>query len=381
MEWDKHWARQIEFVYNGSRDFVNEVLVAGQIDQEAESLLSTHREKIRDLCLLQHRFSQSASEMLVAENLESRWLSISAPSRRTHLLEGIVRTCRMDGIEQQRLFANEVTVSNMERNGGITAFSARCASSGMVRDSGTELIVLAYVLTPERFRRKAAVQRRIGSMSIYMPAASKSKFGYHRAAPLRPRRRPTPPPPPLGPLDRWIMRQETRSNATLHAGFMELKEDEVLCTLEKIRVEGEDDDGVFKDPDTLKLVMTLKVPSDLMAFPVTLSRTSPPVTLATFWNDGEQDYAPYWARQPRSILMFRHDRAKMEQLQQVIRWAHAASIGTQVGAAQLGLATPRKRSYLMVCPPRPERNQLLEHVRREESPTPERRRWPVKSNT
>lgn len=51
MEWDKHWARQIEFVYNGSRDFVNEVLVAGQIDQDAESLLSTHRSKILESVL------------------------------------------------------------------------------------------------------------------------------------------------------------------------------------------------------------------------------------------------------------------------------------------------------------------------------------------
>lgn len=95
--------------------------------------------------------------MLVAENLESRWLSISAPSRRAHLLEGIVRTCRMDGIEQQRLFANEVTVSNMERNGGMVFLRVL---KDAVLDDSTSVPTTPKLLSNPRFEKLITTKRK-----------------------------------------------------------------------------------------------------------------------------------------------------------------------------------------------------------------------------
>ncbi|KII93290.1 hypothetical protein PLICRDRAFT_35484 [Plicaturopsis crispa FD-325 SS-3] len=54
---------------------------------------------------------------------------MSASGRRTHLLEGIVRTCSTAGVEFHRILADEVTVSNMENlkwRQGVSALAEGC---------------------------------------------------------------------------------------------------------------------------------------------------------------------------------------------------------------------------------------------------------------
>jgi hypothetical protein len=52
-------------------------------------------------------------------DFESKWLESNESVRQKHLLEGFVRTCTMtSGMENSRLYCEEMTLSNLQRGNG-----------------------------------------------------------------------------------------------------------------------------------------------------------------------------------------------------------------------------------------------------------------------
>jgi len=84
-----------------------------------EETLTNHRNRLRALYDIQNRLTLAAALSFERDNYESKWLQSSASYREKHLLEGMVRTCTMMyGMEDHRIYCNEITLPSLEKDGG-----------------------------------------------------------------------------------------------------------------------------------------------------------------------------------------------------------------------------------------------------------------------
>jgi hypothetical protein len=114
-KWNDQWEQRLKIL--ASVNLVQRSLP--MISASTEEILTGHRNRLRALCDIQNRLTIAAALSFGRDNHESKWLKSSASYRKKHLLEGMVRTCTMmHGMEDYRMYCNEITLPFLEEDGG-----------------------------------------------------------------------------------------------------------------------------------------------------------------------------------------------------------------------------------------------------------------------
>jgi hypothetical protein len=114
--WDKAWQHQIERF----SAFVYAVDVGQHLDSYPfeDGDIAVHRSGIRNLCSLQRNLTVLAYQRFTVDDLEDKWLTLGMLGRQDHLLQGMVRACRIPIQEDERLHCEEVTLPYLQKENG-----------------------------------------------------------------------------------------------------------------------------------------------------------------------------------------------------------------------------------------------------------------------
>jgi hypothetical protein len=87
-------------------------------EKDLQAFYSNHRDRVADLCIFQQDLTKEASASFAKKDLGKKWLEAGASTRRSHMLEGLVRACSIPGCEDSRLCCPELTLDGLEKGGG-----------------------------------------------------------------------------------------------------------------------------------------------------------------------------------------------------------------------------------------------------------------------
>jgi len=83
---------------------------------ESATMVATVEHK--QLCTLQKDLASLASEKCATEDFEDRWRACGAEKRQQHYFEAMVHICEIPDMEEQRLFAPEITLKALQARDG-----------------------------------------------------------------------------------------------------------------------------------------------------------------------------------------------------------------------------------------------------------------------
>ena len=87
-------------------------------EQDLQPYYVCHRDRIAYLCDLQRALTKEASACFAIRDLEKQWLEAGVSTRRSHMLEGLVRACCTPDDEHDRLYCHELTLDGLEAGDG-----------------------------------------------------------------------------------------------------------------------------------------------------------------------------------------------------------------------------------------------------------------------
>jgi hypothetical protein len=87
-------------------------------ERDLQEFYCNHRGRTADLCFMQQYLTTEASESFATKDLEKKWLEADSSTRRSHMLEGLIRVCSIPWNEDTRLYCREVTLDGLEKGGG-----------------------------------------------------------------------------------------------------------------------------------------------------------------------------------------------------------------------------------------------------------------------
>jgi hypothetical protein len=87
-------------------------------ERDIQALYTNHRDRVVDLCIFQQNLTKEASASFAKKDLETKWLRAGASTRRSHMLEGLVRTCSIPGNEDDRICCHDLTLDSLEKREG-----------------------------------------------------------------------------------------------------------------------------------------------------------------------------------------------------------------------------------------------------------------------
>lgn len=117
VRWNKAWEEEVERFST----FVWAVDAADMLDSYStgdDEAIAGHRSAIHCLCLQQRNLSVLAFQRFAIDNLEQEWHRLDTSTRQTHLLEGMVRTCRILQPPEERLHCEEITLPYLQKGNG-----------------------------------------------------------------------------------------------------------------------------------------------------------------------------------------------------------------------------------------------------------------------
>jgi hypothetical protein len=146
-------------------------------EKEVQEFYSNHRDRVADLCVFQQNLTKEASASFAMNDLEKKWLEAGASTRRSHVLEGLVRTCSISGEADDRLCCPELTLDGLEKGNGQSFITL--LKSCMLEDASSSpstpilLPISKWTFTPsptnpDNWKEEAAYALRILSRTIFI---------------------------------------------------------------------------------------------------------------------------------------------------------------------------------------------------------------------
>jgi hypothetical protein len=114
VKWNESWERLMSVDIIRGRYHIIATLEHFS-EKDLQEFYCNHRDRTADLCFFQQCFTIEASESFATKK---KWLEAGASTRRSHMLEGLMRVCQIPWNEDFRLYFQEVTLDGLEKGGG-----------------------------------------------------------------------------------------------------------------------------------------------------------------------------------------------------------------------------------------------------------------------